>query len=101
MNKKQFKTCTGKVILIDISDKPHNKGFKHGDRIIENNIKEKGVFIGVAPSRHSETTLWFLLDCDNGVSYSEPFKKGNLSIIETCKNDDDRHILSNNCKKRY
>jgi len=83
MSKKMVTPRCGQPFEVDTSDEVCGKfGFKHGDRIVDNNNGKKGTVMGVASSRYAEETLWYALDCDDGkVSFSEPFKEGDLTLL--------------------
>jgi hypothetical protein len=85
MDRKIVTSCSSKSFEVDISDEACGKfGFKHGDRIVDNNNNEKGTIMGVAGMVCGEgkETLWYALDCDGGrVSFSEPFEKGALTLL--------------------
>ena len=83
MSKKQVKSRSGRTFDVDTSDEACGKfGFKHGDRIVDNNNDEKGTVMGVAKSKYAEKTLWYALDCDNGkVSFSEPWEDGDITLL--------------------
>ena len=81
--KKMVTACSGDSFEVDTSDEACGKfGFKHGDRIINNNLNEKGTIMGVAKSEYTKQVLWYALDCNNGkVSYSEPLGEGDLTLL--------------------
>jgi len=85
MSKKEVAPRFGKPFEVDTTDEACGKfGFKHGDRIVDNNNGEKGTVMGVAGMGvgKGKETLWYALDCDKGkVSYSEPFEEGDLTLI--------------------
>jgi len=83
MNKKMVITRSGYAIVVDTSDEVcRNFGFKHGDRILNNSLDEKGTIMGVATCAYSgNKVLWYALDIDNGrVSYS---RRQKLTLISS------------------
>ena len=79
--KQKVESRAGRVFEVDTSDAACGKfGFKHGDRIICIANNKPGVVMGVATSSYADKTLWYALDCNDGkVSYSEPWKEGDLT----------------------
>jgi hypothetical protein len=84
MSKIMVTSRAGISFEVDISDEACSKfGFKHGDRIIDNNGDE-GTVVGVADKtdNSNKKTLWYALDCDNGkVSYWETWANADFSLI--------------------